>query len=187
MKSMFVALGSVLVILSLTGCGDSDAPEQKTAAAAPAATMLNASAVIVAEKKTLHPEFRLPAVIEAIQQAKIIADVPAPLIKNHFTAGDLVKKGQLLVELDPAQYKASRDAANAELLSAKANLEQAQANNEQQSQRRQRHIGLAIGLLAHHQAQCASQHGNNHWHDHQKIRRRDRLDHLRRAQINTMV
>jgi RND family efflux transporter MFP subunit len=129
MKCTLYFLGSLTLAVSLIGCGQSDNNEE--AAGKPAAAKaisLQSSAVVSAQRQTIHPEFRLPAVVEAIQQAALLADVPATLIHNHFTAGDIVEQGALLVELDPSQYQAALDAANAELMSAKANLQQAEAN-----------------------------------------------------------
>jgi HlyD family secretion protein len=57
---------------------------------------------------------------------KISAYVPAKIIKLPVEEGDMVKKGQLLVQLDDTQYEAAVNQAKAQLASAKASLEQAQ-------------------------------------------------------------
>lgn len=57
---------------------------------------------------------------------QISAYVPAKIIKLPVKEGDLVKQGQLLVQLDHTEYKASVNQSNAQLASAKASLQQAQ-------------------------------------------------------------
>ncbi|MCK4427311.1 MAG: efflux RND transporter periplasmic adaptor subunit, partial [candidate division Zixibacteria bacterium] len=57
---------------------------------------------------------------------KISAYVPAKIIQLPVEEGDVVEKGQLLVQLDDTQYKAAVNQAKAQLSSAKASLEQAQ-------------------------------------------------------------
>jgi HlyD family secretion protein len=57
---------------------------------------------------------------------KISAYVPAKIVKLPVKEGDLVKKGQLLVQLDQTEFKAAVNQAKAQLSSAQANLEQAQ-------------------------------------------------------------
>ncbi len=57
---------------------------------------------------------------------KISAYVPAKITKLPVEEGDVVKEGQLLVQLDETEYKAAANQAKAQLASAKASLEQAQ-------------------------------------------------------------
>jgi RND family efflux transporter MFP subunit len=116
-----------LTALLLSAC-DKAEKEAPASAAPPPAPTIAASSLATAEMRTVHPESRVPAVIEAVQLARVISDVAGTLLANHFTAGDVVEQGQLLVEIDPSQYQAAQDAASAELLSAKANLEQAESN-----------------------------------------------------------
>lgn len=57
---------------------------------------------------------------------KISAYVPAKIVKLPVKEGDLVKKGQLLVQLDQTEFKAAVNQAKAQLSSAQANSEQAE-------------------------------------------------------------
>jgi len=57
---------------------------------------------------------------------KISAYVPAKILKLPVKEGDVVKKRQLLVQLDDTEYRAAVNQAKAQLSSAKASLEQAQ-------------------------------------------------------------
>jgi len=64
--------------------------------------------------------------IAARTDVKISAYVPSKIIQLPVKEGDLVKKGQLLVQLDDTEYRAAANQAKAQLSSAKANLQQAQ-------------------------------------------------------------
>lgn len=108
-----------LLVLSaalLGGCGGEDAP----AVSGPVAVNLPESAITVAKRREVRPEFRLPAAIEAIQSAAIRPQISARLVANHFTAGDMVEKGQLLVELDNTEVQVALEAAQADVSAASA-------------------------------------------------------------------
>ena len=57
---------------------------------------------------------------------KISAYVPAKITKLPVEEGNVVKKGQLLVQLDDTEYRAAVNRSKAELASARASMEQAQ-------------------------------------------------------------
>ena len=57
---------------------------------------------------------------------KISAYVPAKITKLPVEEGNVVKKGQLLVQLDDTEYRAAVNRSKAELTSARASMEQAQ-------------------------------------------------------------
>ena len=63
---------------------------------------------------------------------KISAYVPAKITRLPVEEGDLVKKGDLLVQLDDTEYRAAVNQAKAELSSARASLEQAQLTYDRQ-------------------------------------------------------
>jgi HlyD family secretion protein len=65
---------------------------------------------------------------------KISAYVPARIEELPVKEGDLVKKDQLLVQLDETEYKAAVNQAEAQLKSARANLEQAQLTYNRQKE-----------------------------------------------------
>lgn len=127
MRRMKFAIVLAVATVVLTSCGkdESETPPVKAPAAIPS---LPSSAIAIAEERTIQPRFTQPALVEAVQSAQIRSDVSANLLANRFTAGQLVKKGDLLVELDPAQFEAAVDGARADLMSAQANLEQVESN-----------------------------------------------------------
>lgn len=131
MRRMRLATVFAVATLVLAGCSKEDSESAPAAAAAPS---LPSSAVAIATERTVQPRFTQPALVEAVQSAQIKSDVAANLLANRFTAGQLVKKGDLLVELDPAKFNAAVDGARAELMSAQANLDQV-ASNWQRAQK----------------------------------------------------
>ena len=69
--------------------------------------------------------------IEAKSQVDVQSEVTARILRITVNEGDLVQKGQLLVELDQVQFKGAVDRAGALLTSAQAGELQAQANRDQ--------------------------------------------------------
>jgi len=70
--------------------------------------------------------------IQAKKDVKLSATVPGVIISLPVKDGDWVKKGQLLVQIDPSEYKSAAAQASAQLSSAKANFEQAELVFERQ-------------------------------------------------------
>lgn len=69
--------------------------------------------------------------IEPKTKVKISAYVPAKIVRLPVKEGDRVRRGQLLVQLDPLGYQASMDQVQASLQSSQARLNLAKANLEQ--------------------------------------------------------
>lgn len=69
--------------------------------------------------------------IEAKSQVDVSSEVTARILKITVKEGDVVTKGQLLVELDQVQFKGAVDRATAALTSVQAQLLQARANRDQ--------------------------------------------------------
>jgi HlyD family secretion protein len=65
---------------------------------------------------------RAPGKIEAQTQVKISADVPGKIVRLLVKEGDRVRRGQLMLQLDDAQYRADSDQQRAALSSAKAHV-----------------------------------------------------------------
>ncbi len=61
-------------------------------------------------------------------EVKISANISAQIIELPVEEGNKIKRGQLLVRLDPGRYQAAVDQAKAQLKLEKANLEQAEQN-----------------------------------------------------------
>ncbi|HEX9912793.1 MAG TPA: efflux RND transporter periplasmic adaptor subunit [candidate division Zixibacteria bacterium] len=70
--------------------------------------------------------------VQAKKDVKISATVPGVIISLPVKDGDWVKRGQLLVQIDPSEYKSAAAQATAQLNSAKANFEQTELVFERQ-------------------------------------------------------
>jgi len=107
---------AVLALL-LAGCGDTNTydepPPPQVAVATP-----------VIQEVTDHLEFTGTTV--AFDHAEARARVAGVLESMHFTPGTYVEQGELLFVIDPRQYKAELQAAEAELASAQADVKLAQ-------------------------------------------------------------
>lgn len=125
--SIRTLLAVIFITLSLGAC---DKGEDKTPSANTSAPTLQKVLTIHAEKRVIQPKFEFPAVIEATQTASVRAQVAASVVASYSKPGALVKKGDLLVELDDSEYIAALAEANAALQEAEANASQAATNFE---------------------------------------------------------
>jgi HlyD family secretion protein len=69
--------------------------------------------------------------IEAKSQVDVQSEVTARILRITVQEGDLVQKGQLLVELDQVQFRGNVESAEAQLTSQQAALMQARVNRDQ--------------------------------------------------------
>ena len=97
------------------------------------------------QKKTAGSEVRMEKVarrdlvsavtasgkIEAKTSVDISADITGRIIRLAVREGDLVTKGQFLIQIDPAQYQAAVSRAQGVVSSTEATLAQARANLDQ--------------------------------------------------------
>ncbi len=108
---------AVLLALMVTGCGDSN-----TYVEPPPPQVTVASPVI--QDVTSYLEFT--GTTAAIDHAEVRARVAGVLESLHFTPGTYVEQGDLLFIIDPRQYEAELQAAEAELAGARADEKLAQ-------------------------------------------------------------
>ena len=80
--------------------------------------------------------------IEAETKVDISADVTGRILKIAVKEGDLVTKGQFLMQIDPAQFEGAVNRGQALLASSQASLIQAQANRDQALRQLDRAKGL---------------------------------------------
>ena len=99
-------------IVSLAGCSDENAAKQVTPS--PAVSVFN----VVLQDVGDYREF--VARTEAHQEVKIRARVEGELIERHFNEGSYVEKGQLLLRIDPSEYKSSVTEIEADIKSKMA-------------------------------------------------------------------
>ncbi len=133
-------VGPVLALamaLSL-GCGDSNTYEPPPP---PPVTIAQPSV----EEITDYLEFTGSTV--ASGQAEVRARVSGVLESMHFEPGSDVEAGELLFVIEPAQYEAQLQAAQAELASGKANLERAEIELKRAERLREKKAGTEIDVV----------------------------------------
>ena len=117
--------GVITIFLALGAC---DKSEDKAADASQVqAPVLQSVRIVIAEARLFQPGFEYPATMEAIESASIRSQVSAAVTAKHSKPGSMVKKGDLLVELDASQFIAAQAQAESELQEAEANSSQAMA------------------------------------------------------------
>ncbi len=83
--------------------------------------------VATARNKDVIQKVKAPGTIEPRTIVKISADIPGRVVHLAVREGDVVKRGQLLLELDNTQYSANVRQTQASLVGSRARLESAQA------------------------------------------------------------
>jgi RND family efflux transporter MFP subunit len=118
---MYRLLLIALLGAGLLACGD---PHEVTKAEAEGPVVINLSSdsLVEARVREVAPSFEFPAVVEAVQLARVRPEVSATIKKVHFSPGEMVEQGQLLIEFDDSTYRAEHELANANLQSAEAML-----------------------------------------------------------------
>jgi len=109
---------SLFLIYALTACG-----KKNEAPAAPPPTEVS---VITVNAAPLAVTNELPGRIEASRIAEVRARVAGIVLKRNFREGADVKAGELLYQIDPAQFQANYNSADAAVQRAEATLLQAE-------------------------------------------------------------
>jgi len=107
-----------LLALTLAGCGK----EEKAAPQPPIVE------VVEVVKKDVPVYAEWVATLDGMVNATIRAQVQGYLIKQNYTEGQLVKKGQVLFEIDPRTFQAALDQAKGDLDRSQARWSQTKAN-----------------------------------------------------------
>lgn len=121
---VLTALASLLLISSLAGCGkDQAAQAAPTPNGAPPATPVSVAEVIARPVSELR-EFS--GMVEAMDKAQLRPRVSGTIDSVHLKPGSLVKKGDVLIVIDPRPYQAEVARLEAAAASSKVKLELAQ-------------------------------------------------------------
>lgn len=117
--------GLVLAAALLSGCEDASAP----------AKSMNVPAVsyVSVSTRTHNIDTKMQARVVASRMAEVRPQVSGIIQKRLFEEGSLVKKGQLLYQIDPATFQSIYNEAKANLNSAKASLEIAELKDKRYS------------------------------------------------------
>lgn len=74
------------------------------------------------ETRDVIKKFEAPGRIQSVSRIDIVARVSGYLTKSYFKEGDVVKKGQILFEIEPQEYQLAANKAKANLDNAQAQL-----------------------------------------------------------------
>lgn len=74
------------------------------------------------EARDVIKKFEAPGRIQSVSRIDIVARVSGYLTKSYFKEGDVVKKGQILFEIEPQEYQLAANKAKANLDNAQAQL-----------------------------------------------------------------
>src|SRR5688572_2525540 len=120
----------ILFLLGLAGCdGSPGAPK----AQAPAEAQLAAAVV---EKRDVEIAYTAEAVVEAVRQSTVAAQIAGRIVELRFDVGDYVKKGEVIVRIDERAAAQAVAASEAQVRQAQAALRNARAEYERSRQDR---------------------------------------------------
>ena len=109
------ALGAPFILDSIGHGAKAEAPAQ----VAPQATPVSVARV---EQRFVSPWDEFSGRLEAVERVEIRSRVAGAIQAVHFREGALVKKGDLLVTIDPAPFAAAVERAQAQVRAAQANV-----------------------------------------------------------------
>src|SRR5260370_12720147 len=121
MKQISRALVSVVLLLNALGCSNG----KVRSAAPPPPPVVEVAPVI---EKDVPLEGEGVGTLEVYVNAQIQPQVSGYLIRQDYHEGGLVKKGQLLFEIDPRPFQAVLDQAKGQLAQAEAQMANAELN-----------------------------------------------------------
>jgi len=119
-----LTLFAVGLLLSLWAMTTVSCTKASTAAGAPPAPDVEVATV---EQKDIPIEREWIGTLDGMVNAAIKAQAAGYLLRQNYTEGSFVHKGQLLFEIDPRPLQAAADQALGQLAQAKAQLAQAKA------------------------------------------------------------
>ena len=125
MKKILIITSIVVAILvgirfATVKIGESNRAKMQAMAAIPTVQLSQV------EKREIYKSIEIPGRVQSSDKVDLVARIDGYLQKKHFNEGDFVKKGQVLLTIEPTQYlnnlnKAKADLENAKAVSFKAN------------------------------------------------------------------
>src|SRR5258706_11924950 len=122
-RKALTIVSAFTLLLVLMGCGSSS----KAASAAPPPPLVEVTAV-VQQDVPIYSEW--VTTLDGYVNAQIQPRVSGYVIKQNYKEGSVVKKGQILFEIDPRPFQAILDQAKAQLAQAEAQLGKARLDVE---------------------------------------------------------
>jgi RND family efflux transporter MFP subunit len=117
--------GAVALALLLAACG-----EEAASPAAPAAQL----AAAVVEAREVDLAYSAEAVVEAVRQSTVAAQISGRVVEVRFDVGDTVKKGEVIVRIDERAASQAVAASTAQVQEAQAALANARSQYERSKQ-----------------------------------------------------
>jgi RND family efflux transporter MFP subunit len=117
---------AALALAGLAACGKETAPKP-----APRAEALATAAV---ELRDIELTTSAEAVMEAVRQSTVSAQIAGRIVELRFDVGDYVKKGDVIVRIDERSAARAQEASEAQVLEAQAALANARAQFERSRQ-----------------------------------------------------
>ncbi|MBE0621264.1 MAG: efflux RND transporter periplasmic adaptor subunit [Burkholderiales bacterium] len=101
-------------------------------ALAPAAVAADAQALQTAtvQYREVPHNYAAEGVVEAVKQSTVAAQISGRVLAVNFDVGDRVKKGQVIVRIDPTEVNQAYSASQAQVAQAEATLRNAKAQYE---------------------------------------------------------
>ncbi len=120
------ALGALAALASLAACTGNEAPVARALAEAPPSAAV--------ELREIELTYSAQAVIEAVRQSTVAAQVAGRIVDIRFDVGDTVKKGEVIVRVDQRAATQALAASEAQVREAQAALTNARAQYERSKQ-----------------------------------------------------
>jgi len=120
-------VAALLLALALAACGSGDPPQP----AALAGDLLKSAPVELREIELTHSA---EAVVEAVRQSTVSAQIAGRIVDLRFDVGDAVKKGEVIVRIDERTVTQAAAASSAQVAEAQAALANARAHYERSKQ-----------------------------------------------------
>ena len=87
-----------------------------------------------AQYREVNDTYATEAQVEAVQQSTVSAQISGRIVEINFDVGDRVKKGQVLVRIDPSEVNQSLAVSQAQLAQAQAGFQNAKSHYERSQQ-----------------------------------------------------
>ena len=141
--TLLAALLAAGISLLSVGCGEKNAQAGKP-------TAVDVEVVAVTQKDVpIYGEWI--GTLDGLVDADVKAQVTGYLLKQAYVEGSVVKKGQLLFQIDPRPFEAALDQAKAQLVQTQAQLANAEANQLQAQLNVNKYEPLALEQAASQQ------------------------------------
>lgn len=119
MKKILIITSIVILILvgirfATVKIGESNRSKMQAMSATPTVQLSQV------QKQEIYKTIEIPGRVQSSDKVDLVARIDGYLQKKHFQEGDYVKKGQLLLTIEPTQYLNNLNKAKAELENAKA-------------------------------------------------------------------